>query len=357
MGLQLEGSERAGAGGNAGVVAPDVALGSSPGREAQAVAAAEDAVLARRALALVVLLALADLWLHHHTGIGIRNIGIPVGVAAALGLGGKAAGFLFGADRVKAAMSGVTEPVKTVLRRLVTRSVLAGSAVLLATAMLLVSSVTVVSDDPAGGTVVQVTPLDRAGAGEPRRVTSATRTIPVWTTPFGRLFRVDAAGYVGAAFAVYPPIGLRLQLGRDLPALPAVLLRPAPETLGYLAEGAVLTVTRVRAQGVDTIAADTGHDSSFLLGRGGSITTALVDDWERELVGAGSSDSTAVAGMNRTILAWKKPRRLGLGATQLQIGDTLRVEVRLEGTLVGEGAIVLEGADLIDVPLQEVRLE
>jgi hypothetical protein len=320
--------------------------------------ASSDAAVARRALALVGLLAVADLWLHHHTGFGIRNIGVPAGLAAALALGVKAAGYLFGGERVKAALGGVTEPVKQALRRLVTQRLLLVSAAVLVSAMLLVSSVTVVNDEAGGAAAVRVSPLDGGAAGRSRALSGATRTIPVWTTPFGRLYRVDADGYVGASFAVYPPIGLRVQLGRELSTLPAVLFRPAPETLGFLDEGAVLTVTRARGQVVDTIAADSGYRGSYLLGRGGAITAGLVDDWERELTAGNVADDPAsMAGVNSTILAWKSPRRLAGVAAELRLGDVLRAEVRFNGALVGQGEVTLEGDDLLDVRLEDVLLE
>lgn len=353
MSVQVEPTIPAGAGQR--LQAADAEVAPAGGPES---GASSDAAVARRALALVALLAVADLWLHHHTGFGIRNIGIPAGLAAALALGVKAAGYLFGGERVKAALSGVTDPVKAALRRLVTRRLLLVSAAVLGSAMLLVSSVTVVNDEAGGSTAVRVTALEDGGSGKSRALSAATRTIPVWTTPFGRLYRVEADGYVGASFAVYPPIGLRLQLGRELSTLPAVLFRPAPETLGFLDEGAVLTVTRTRAQRVDTIAADSGYRGSYLLGRGGAITAALVDDWERELMaGNVADDPNSLAGVNSTILAWKSPRRLARGPVELRIGDVLRAEVRYNGALVGQGEVTLEGAGLLDVRMEDVLLE
>lgn len=353
MGLRLTDSERAEAGGEPGDASGSVA----PRDQSQTVpppgAAASGGVQAGRVLVLVALLAVADMWLHHHFGFGFRNIGIPVGFAAALGLGIKAAGFLVGDDRVKASLRGLTDPVKAVLPRLVTTRALVGASAVLVTAMLLVSSVTVVSDDGSGRMAVQVTPLERIRAGEPRVVNGAATTIPVWTTPFGRLFRVAADGYVGSTFTVYPPVGLRLRLGRELPALPAVLFRPAPETLGFLADGAVLTVTRIAQQRVDTIAVDTGYVGSFMLGRAGTIGAALVDDWERELMVGDSTVSRA--GVNATILLWKKPRQLAHDPARLRIGDRLRAEVRLGEVLVGRGEVTLEGDALIEVVLEEVR--
>lgn len=310
-----------------------------------------DVALTGRVLGMIALLALADLWIHHHFGVGIRNIGIPVGIAAALGLALKAAGFVFGDERVEASLRRVKDPLRSLLRRLVTPATLTTSALVLATAMLMISSVTVVADEQAPGTTVRVASLDGSGAGDAHRIDGAARTIPVWTSPFGRLFRLDASGFVGGTFTVYPPVGLRVRLGRDLPALPSVLFRPAPETLGFLADGAVLTVSRLGPDGPEPLAVDTGHVGSFLVGRSRAIPPGMVADWERELPTGGPEVRDAV---NRTVLLWKDVQPLDHEPGRLRLGDVLQAEVRMGETLVGRGQVTLEGAELIDVPLERV---
>jgi hypothetical protein len=313
---------------------------------------AADAALVRRALALLALLAVADFWAYHHFGVGIRNIGVPVGVAAAVGVATKAAGFIFGDDKVRAMSGRLVEPTRAFLQRVVTPGVLGFSAVLLVTAMLTVSSVTVVADAAGEGTHVAVTPVDegtRAAARELKSGAGLTRVV-VTTSPFGRIVRVDASGYVGRTFTVYPPVGLRLLLGTDLPTLSTVLFRPDPSLLGFIADGAVLRVYRAGPNPMSLVAVDTGHSGSFLLGRPRAIGSELLEDWKRELAGA-NADAASVA---QTITLWKRPAKLSLKG-ELSSGDLLRAEIWMGDKLIGSAEVTLTGEPLIDVPVRSIR--
>lgn len=147
--------------------------------------APDDATLVRRTLVLLALFAVADLWAYHHFAVGVRNIGIPVGIAAALGIAAKVAGFVMGVDTVNSAKNRVVEPVRGLLNRVVTPNVLWLSALLLLTAMLTVSSVTIVAD--AGGETgsrIAVTPIEeRPGSRRWTTKADAGVTRVVITTP------------------------------------------------------------------------------------------------------------------------------------------------------------------------------
>lgn len=309
----------------------------------------EDTALLRRALALFVLLVLADLWGYHHFGVGLRNIGVPVWIAAAIGAATKIAGLIVGDDKVRELTATFADRVRRFLHPLVTPGVLGFVAAVLASLMLTISSVTIVSDTAGEDTRVAVTPLEERPTGTARtlkRDAGVTRIV-VATTPFGRIFRVAASGYVGGTFTVYPPVGLRLMLGTDLPALSTALFRPDPNLLGYLADGAELRVYRVGGGADSLVAADTGHSGSFLLGRPRAIKSELIEEWTRELTAAGA-DPASIA---QAITLWKHQTPLST-TSQFSPGDRLRAEVRMNGTLVGAGEVMLGADPLLDVPLR-----
>lgn len=311
----------------------------------------EDTALLRRALALLVLLVVADLWAYHHFGVGLRNIGVPVWIAAAIGAATKVAGFVLGDDKIHALTAKLAERVRKFVQPLVTPGVLGFAAAVLASLMLTVSSVTIVSDAGGDDTRIAVTPLEEKPSGTTRALKhdAGVTRIVVATTPFGRIFRVAASGYVSGTFAVYPPVGLRVTLGTDLSALSTALFRPDPALLGYLADGAELRVYRVGHGPDSLVAADTGHSTSFLLGRPRAIRPDLVDDWTRELTAAGA-DAASIA---QTITLWKRQTPLPTKG-ELSPGDRLRAEVRMNGTLVGAGEVTLGADPLLDVPLRSV---
>lgn len=318
----------------------------------ESAAPAGDTALVRRALALLALLAVADFWAYHHFGVGVRNIGVPVGIAAAIGVATKAVAFIFGDDKVRATTGRLVEPTRAFLQRVVTPGTLGFSAILLVTAMLTISSVTIVADAAGEGTHVAVTPVDEGPRTPSRELKSGaglTRVV-VTTSPFGRIVRVDASGYVGRTFTVYPPVGLRLLLGTDLPTLSTVLFRPDPSLLGFLDDGAVLRVYRAGPTPKALVATDTGHSGSFLLGRPRTIGSELLEDWKRELAAA-NADAASVA---QTITLWKRPAKLSLKG-ELSSGDLLRAEVWMGDKLIGSAEVTLTGEPLIDVPVRSIR--
>jgi len=314
-------------------------------------AVSEDTGLLRRVVALIVLIAVADLWTYHHLGLGIRSLVVPAGLAVAFAVGVKLANWLFGEATVRGALQPFREGGKRLLRPLVTRGTLAGLAVLLFSATLTISSVTVVSEGGNDTSQVSVTALDT-----PTRIKSASfdggkhiERFVVTTTPFGRLFRVEAAGYMAETFAVFPPVGRHVRLGSDLRVLPAILFRPNADGLGHLEDGAVLRVLRLGAGEPEVLVEDTGHAGSFMLGRARAIPPAMIDDWKNELVALTAPDAL-IADM---VLKWKSPRRLS-ALRALALGDNVRAELWMHDTLVGRGEVILAGESLIDVRMEGV---
>jgi hypothetical protein len=314
-------------------------------------AVSEDTGLLWRIVALIVLIAIADLWTFHHLGLGIRSLVVPAGLAAALGVAVKFANWIYGEAPVKSALQPVRERGTRLLNLLITRGTLAGSGVLLFSAMLTISSVTMVSEGDNDTSQVSVTALDAptktrsASLGGARQI----ERFVVATTPFGRLFRVEAAGYMAETFAVFPPVGRHVRLGSDLRVLPPILFRPNADGLGHLEDGAVLRVLRLGAAEPEVLVEDTGHAGSFMLGRARAIPPAMIDDWKNELVAMTAPDAL-IADM---VLKWKSPRRLA-AQRALALGDNLRAELWIHDTLVGRGDVILAGESLIDVRMEGV---
>ncbi len=306
-----------------------------------------------RIIVFIGLAAAADLWANHNFGFGVRNLAVPAGLAAAVGVVIKLAGTLFGESSVQTAIKPFRGFAARFVGPLITVPALAWFAVLLTAAAATISSVTVFAEGESDRTMVRVGALDRPDATDSASVGNERplKRFRVTTTPFGRLFRVSATGYVTESFTVYPPVGRRIRLGSDLAALPPVLFRPSTQGLSFLHDGAVLLVLRDRAGGQDTLVADSGHAGSFWFGRPGPITAEMQADWTNELKAMSASDALVAD----HLLKWKKARPLA-SRLALRPGDHVRAELRVNGTLVCEGEATLTGSSPIDVRMTDVAV-
>jgi hypothetical protein len=217
--------------------------------------------------------------------------------------------------------------------------------------MATLSSVTVRSDAPEDRGAVSIAAVDAEGA--PRVDTlvpgRTVRFLPVITSPFGREFRVDAAGYAPASVLVYPLISRRVVLGRDLAATPSVLFRPFEEGAIGMLDGGVFRVSRRRGQSADLVATDSGLAASFLLGRSAAVTESMIGLWGLEL------DALAVqqAPRGQLLKLWRSPRRLA-PTSQLAPNDRLVAEIVVNGKVKSRAEVTLSGGPLIDVLMQDV---
>ncbi|MEX2280903.1 MAG: hypothetical protein WEE89_00275 [Gemmatimonadota bacterium] len=306
-----------------------------------------------RIIVFIGLAAVADLWANHNFGFGVRNLAVPAGLAAAVGAVIKLAGTVFGESSVQTAISPFRNLAMRFVGPLITVPALAWFAVLLTAAAATISSVTVFAEGESDRTTIRIAALDRPDATDSATVGDdrQMKHFLVTTTPFGRLFRVAATGYVTESFTVYPPMGRRIRLGSDLAVLPPVLFRPSTQGLSFLHDGAVLLILRARAGGQDTLVTDSGHAGSFWFGRPGPITAAMESDWTNELK-AMSAPEALIADH---ILKWKKARPLS-SRLGLRPGDQLRAELLVNGTLVCEGEAILSGSSPIDVRMTDVAV-
>ena len=298
-----------------------------------------------RVVLLLCLLVVSDLWLVHHAGWGIRNFSI---VALLAGTVGGVAKLL---DRpFEKELEMARTRFANALRFVAHPALLAAVTIAVVVGLATSSSVVVVAEGEAGDPGVEIVPLDDPEARMKPRLTEGTRLVReafVSTTPFGRSFRVEAAGYVPRTFQLYPVTGLRLQLGTDLQPSPSVLIRPGVDALSALADGAILKVWHLMEADSQVIAADTGHAVAFMLGRRRMVPSENRLEWQRELTEENAPESTA-AGM---LGIWQDPVSLVPRRTMAP-DDRLRIEVVFHhGGRAACAEITLGTEPLVDVPL------
>lgn len=306
-----------------------------------------------RVLLLLALLATGALWLEHHLGFGIARLG---GVAVVLGLWGsmeKLAGSLGQQSALRQFVERIIKsPLQRGFRYAAEPGPLRVVIVVLAVLMATVSSVTVVKEAAGETALVTIAPLDPPGRPRSGRLGTEqpqVRFRPVLTSPFGRLFRIDAEGYAPAAIPVYPLVGRRVVLGRDLAPSPAVLFRPFVLGTSALHDGAVFRVRRVSARGDEVVASDTGHAAAFWLGRMDRVTESMLTAWGLELQAERAPESEQA----RFLAMWRKPRHLAMPG-ELGPSDRLVAEILEGDRIVSRIELTLRGERFVDVMLEDV---
>ena len=203
-----------------------------------------------RIVAFFAIVAVAALWLQHHLGFEFEKLGVIAVATAVWGVMGKVADWV---DE-KSAMGRFIDawfktPLRFVLRHMTRPAPLYGTAVIVGALMATVSSVTVRSSTPGERAAVSLASLDSRGTPRTDTLTrdkAAVRFLPILTSPFGRIYEVDADGYVPSQVTVYPLVSRQIVLGRDLAASPSVLFRPFDEGVVALEDSADFQVSRLR---------------------------------------------------------------------------------------------------------------
>jgi len=312
----------------------------------------QDAGESARILLFLVILATASLWLQHHLGFELKKLGMVALVGAIWGSMGKLADW-FGVKSTAGAFfdSFVRAPLRGLLRRVAKPGALRVAGGALAVLMALLSSVTVRSELPDERGAVSIAPVDAAGAV---RVDSlgpggTVRFLPVITSPFGREFRIDAEGYLPVSIPVYPLISRRVVLGRDLAAVPSVLFRPFVEGMVGMLDGGRFQVMRLRGTSSEVVATDSGHATSFLLGRPGTVTEAMRGLWGLELDAA----QIGLEPKADFLMRWRRPHQVAT-ASKLAPNDRLVAEIVVRCRVKARAEVILSGGPLIDVLMLDV---
>jgi hypothetical protein len=338
---------------------PTTPLEAPDGQQSPAVSpaapTAPDSSQAGRVVAVLAVLSLGALWLQHHIGFEFKNLGVVALIGGAWGIVGELADLLGEESGIrKFAETVFRAPLRKVLLYLARPVPLYVATGLLALAMATLASVTVRSEMPGEQLAVSLATLDEAGA--PRTATMSAdhpivRFRPVLTSPFGRLYQVDAEGYVPAQLTVFPFVGREVLLGRDLVTAPSVLFRPFAEGIVALQDGAVFSVTRVRGGKEEQLVADSdsGSAAAFLLGRPKPISDAMLVFWNLEATASQAPDAIKA----RLLLLWRTPKQLTMRG-ELSPRDCLVAEIRLHNRLKARAVVALAGAPFVDVLMQDV---
>jgi hypothetical protein len=305
-----------------------------------------------RALAFAALLTFIYLWTSHHLGwktpLSPGWVGVVLGAALpswklierALT---KAEKEQVG-DRARHAFRGVLRPAW----------VLVVLALVTAVVAVTVSSVLVIPESGAARGGVAVHPLDGPARGDPVEIDGRPALrFTVLTTPFGRMHTVRADGYIPTPVVVFPLVGARVRLGRDVPPSPSLLLRPSVAGLGFLEDGGHVRVRRVRGDTAEIAHGGEGHRGSLALGRTGNVPGEMVTDWERQLVAAGATPVIVA----RTLSEWRQVQPLRLdGDASLAPGDIIIAEILTPAPrVVARGEVTLGTERLVHLFLEDIR--
>ena len=311
-----------------------------------------------RIVAFFAIVAVAALWLQHHLGFEFEKLGVIAIATAIWGVMGKVADWV----GEKSAMGRFIDawfktPLRAVLRAMTRPAPLYGAAVVVGALMATVSSVTVRSSAPGERAVVSLASVDSRGTPRADTLTrdkAAVRFLPILTSPFGRIYEVDADGYVASQVTVYPLLSRQVVLGRDLAASPSVLFRPFAEGVVALKDGADFQVSRLRDGRWERLADyhAGGVASSFLIGARKPISDAAMVVWALEAAANGAPETAR----SELLVTWRAPKQVQIRA-ELHPRDCLLAEIRLHGSLKERAVVPLSNDPLIDVLMQSVTAD
>lgn len=305
-----------------------------------------------RAVAAIALVVVAQLWVSYHLGIGGETPWVAVVITAIYG-GVDLLGRLDPAG-LKRSMSWMRG---TIARVLTVRTLVVLYAIFVV-ATLVISSVLIISESTSNGSAeplkVVLTPADERVSREDH-LGSGGKIVQfvVLTNPFGRLFRLRVDGYLEQALTVYPIVGAKVTLERDLRVAPSLLLRPPLLALRELQDGGYLTLTwKQRGGNTSLIAPDRGYRGSFLIGRPQTIPDTKVSRWKLELEGDGFEPKL----ISRTLLEWNSPKVLRPNSPLIP-GMIVVAEIRsrADALVARTEEITLSSEGLIDVGMLPVE--
>ena len=175
----------------------------------------------------------------------------------------------------------------------------------------------------------------------------------VSTSPFGRAYRLKVPGFREQTLQVYPMSGATISPERDLRISPSVLFRPPRSALAELdpKSRGIFFVLMVNGKSRKTIAADSCHPTSFLVGQEQAIPAEWPEMWKLETESLGFTDIDHDSASTR--LQWKRFTLL-VPAVELQPNMILEARIVTRGgTTVARARTTLRGDNLADVSMTE----
>ena len=301
-----------------------------------------------RALLFIGLTGLIALWINHHFGYDLVGAGgtsvLVVTVVWAVNLCTN----LFGqqsSDSLKQALARAVDRAATIRVLIVLGCLFLGVA-------LLTSSVTIIGDSEDTHWQARLTPVgaDRADTTQ-TKLASASNGLcrfRCWTSPFGRTFRLKVDGYLGESIVVYPIVGTRVQLDRDLRISPSLLVRPPAKAMKFLDRGGYFVL--LQADSEDTVAVLRNVRRSYLVGQPQAVPASFRPRWDLELRAQRvDTDSPQLAA--RTLLEWGNPTVL---SPRFELAPMMKLVATLykpSGKAAAEATFLLSAEPLIDVPM------
>ncbi len=148
------------------------------------------------------------------------------------------------------------------------------------------ASIRVTAAKEVAGKKVQVWAIKEAGAEgkDAAKAALVDKKVPadggtvrkmVFTSPFGRVYRLKVEGYVGTTVKVYPFAGKQVVPEKDLRPSPSVLFRPPP---GILSKSFEVKVGNKVALSLSKYGC-----KAMLLGSEHKVPSSLLADWNLEL--------------------------------------------------------------------------
>lgn len=122
-----------------------------------------------------------------------------------------------------------------------------------------------------------------------------------FTYPFGRPYFLEAKGYLRHSFDLYPWIGKKIRVTKDLSISPSILIRVPAELQALLAKGKIEVTFNNEVIAEEFTNARQG---SILVGPYKDIPNSFVDRWKTELIVV-EEDSPKAAAIS--LLAWLHP--------------------------------------------------
>lgn len=284
---------------------------------------------------LAAILLLAYVWFQQNVGTSTPSLVLASSASAAVL---SALGWVYGKKELEA---GLRSEVRRRLDRSMTVPVLSVATLVVLVFGTLVTSVKVLSETSGGTLRVRVAPEGSSIEGSPQakgservlRGPGEVASILCFTAPLGRAFYADVTGYQRHSFDLYPWIGKRIRVERDLARAPSLLVRVPSRSQSLLPGGRIELWTAGESPRRLAQRATSAGSGAVLFGQRPPIPESFVGTWERELRAGGLSAADAEAA--RAILAWQRPVHEPV-ADELVPGAELTAHFYGRGIAVGE---------------------
>lgn len=301
---------------------------------------------------MALLLAAINLWFIRHLGHGFEDPVSLLGLTSAVAVVSFVIDFLVDEGERKK----LTTPLRDGLQHFLRHYLLATPTLGILYAIAIVgactySSVTLIP--PEGGAVkAQVSALDSG-----RTVVETTLKPDIGadrhlliSNPFGSAYRLSVSGYRDETIVLFPLIGLTIDIGKDLDALPTIFLRPSLEAILSLEGGGTASIYLKAGSLCELIAKSDPSKvkGAFTLGTQRAIPANLPVFWELELRGRGVQDPN----LSRTMGAWQQAVPIS-ASKALPSGSELYVEIRSAVDKLKATADIVVG----DEPFQDVPMK